>query len=81
MVFIITLWCLNRNGCVAVTQIVSVYYNAPYYHVVECDHRRGSGFVARFIAHLCNSLLHFPNQSRTQTSVLSLLQCPVVVYW
>jgi hypothetical protein len=39
------------------------------------------GLVIGFIAHLYNSLLHFTNNYRTQTSVLCLLQSPLVVSW
>jgi hypothetical protein len=40
-----------------------------------------SELVTRFIDHLYNSLLHFKNDHRTLTSVLILLETPIVVFW
>jgi hypothetical protein len=59
------------------------------YKFTECDHPvilssdkvLVDGLVIGFIAHLYNLLLHFTNQFRTQTSVLSVLQSSLAIYW
>jgi hypothetical protein len=52
-----------------------------YFHDFECDSWWGFGLVTGFNDHFNTQLITTLNHQSTQTSVLSLLQSPLVVSW